>query len=148
MGLNTKPVIKNNPSQKEIDELTGILFRYNQSKIKNYSYENFIVKHENNLKQMTAAMHCIVGGNWLYINSLWVAPDLRKNGIGKSFIKTAENEALKRNCVGIYLYTYSFQNPEFYVKLGFSRFGSLTPFAGNHEKCYMMKTLVSQKNNY
>ncbi len=136
-------IIDKNPSKVEVDRLNNLLFEYNQSKVRDYSYNDFIIKLEDESKQMVAGIHCIIGGGWLYIDSLWVKQNLRNEGFGKKLVKMAEDEALKQDCIGIYLYTYSFQSPKFYKKLGFREFGTLNNFAKDHKKQYMVKSLVN-----
>jgi N-acetylglutamate synthase-like GNAT family acetyltransferase len=135
-------VLDKTPSKEDVNQLNQRLLEYNQSKVPNYSYDDFIFKLEDETKHMLAGIHCIVGSGWLYIAGLWVKDSLRKEGFGKKLVDMAENEAKKRGCIGIYLFTYSFQSPEFYEKLGFNEFGSLNNYAKNHSKIYMAKLLV------
>ncbi len=135
-------IFDHNPTTEKVNHLNNLLLEYNQYKIDHYAYDDFIINLEDSQSLMVAAIHCTIGGGWLYINSLWVKQSHRLEGFGKKLVKLAEREALKRNCIGIYLYTYSFQSPEFYTKLGFSEFGSLKNFAKDHKKLYMMKSLV------
>ena len=39
--------------------------------------------------------------------------------------RAAEETAIKQNCHGAYLYTYSFQSPKFYEKFGYEVSGKL-----------------------
>ena len=130
------------PTKDDVDQLNKLLLEFNKSKIIDYSYNDFIIRFEDSSKELLGAIHCIIGGDWLYIDSLWVKETSRNQGIGKKLVKMAESEAIKQKCIGIYLYTYSFQNPKFYEHLGFSEFGSLDKFAKDHRKQYMLKTLV------
>jgi len=135
-------VFDKTPSKEDVDQLGQHLLEYNQSKVCNYAYDDFLIKLEDEERNMVAGMHCIVGNGWLYFDSLWVKKSLRGEGYGKQLVDMAEKEAIKRDCVGIYFYTYSFQNPKFYEKLGYIKFASLNDFAGDHTKIYMAKYLV------
>ncbi len=66
---------------------------------------------------------------WLFIDILWVAESHRRQGLGSRLIASAEEEAVRRGCIGAYLETFSFQAPEFYRKLGFTLFGELAGFS-------------------
>ena len=101
------------PSKNEVDRLNDLLLEYNQSKIRGYSHNHFMIRLEDELNEMIGGIHCLVSGGWLYIDSLWVNESLRNKGFGKKLVLLAEEEAIKRACIGVYLYTYSFQNPEF-----------------------------------
>jgi len=137
-----KTLIEFHPPENEIEFLEEKLFQHNCRKIDNYSYENFIIKSFENSNSIIAGIHCQIGGGWLYIASLWVAEKLRQQGMGKNLLAKTEEIAIQKNCIGIYLYTYSFQSPMFYKKLGYHVFGELENFCGNNSKLYMKKILV------
>ncbi len=59
-----------NPSKNEIEFLEKKLFQYNYEKIDNYSYEQFILKAVDDSDSIVAGIHCKIGANWLYIESL------------------------------------------------------------------------------
>lgn len=52
-------------------------------------------------------------------------------------METAEYEAISRECHGACLYTYSFQNPNFYERLGYYIFDQLNNFPDEHTKYFM-----------
>ncbi len=82
-----------------------------------------------------------VGGRWLYIASLWVDDAHRGRGLGKKLLVAAEQIAVEKECTGAYLYSYSFQNPGFYERLGYQIFGTLDGFCDDHAKYFMKKRL-------
>jgi GNAT superfamily N-acetyltransferase len=70
----------------------------------------------------------LVGGTsygWLLIKLLWVAEDLRSQGLGERIMRLAEQEALGRGCHGAWLDTSSRRARDFYAKLGYETFGML-----------------------
>lgn len=136
-----KTLTEFNPPKIEIDFLEEKLFQHNCRKIDNYSYKNFIIKSLDSSNSIVAGIHCQMGGGWLYIASLWIDKNLRQQGIAKMLLAQVEEIAIQKKCVGIYLYTYSFQSPGFYKKLGFNIFGELENFGGNNSKVYMKKIL-------
>lgn len=90
----------------------------------------------------------IVGGltgktywNYLDVAFLWVHEKHRGAGHATSLMAAAEDEALKRGCRHAILDTFSFQALGFYKKLGYSEFGRLSAFAGNHDRHYLHKAL-------
>ena len=87
-------------------------------------------------------LHGHTGLGWLYIDVLWVAEEIRGKGFGTQLVEAAEVEAGRRGCHSAYLYTYSFQQPEFYEKLGYEEFGQLNDFPDGHVKYFMKKSLV------
>lgn len=131
-----------NPTENEIDFFEQKLYQYNLQKIDGYAYENFILKSVDDTDSVIAGIHCQIGGRWLYIASLWINEKLRNQGIGRKLIAQAQEVAIQKKCVGIYLYTYSFQSPQFYEKFGFRVFGELENFCNGNSKLYMKKNLV------
>jgi GNAT superfamily N-acetyltransferase len=89
----------------------------------------------------------VVGGmlghpaSWLYIDYLWLQDDQRGSGLGSQLIALAEDEARRRGCIGLFLYTYSFQAPGFYEKQGFERMGVLEDCPPGHQRIYLKKHL-------
>jgi ribosomal protein S18 acetylase RimI-like enzyme len=130
------------PPMNEIEFLGKKLFQYNRSKIEKYSYEQFILKVVDDSNSIFAGIHCQIGGNWLYIESLWIDKEYRSQGLGEELLGKVEKIALEKKCFGVYLYTYSFQNPGFYQKFGYTIFGTLENFCNENSKLYMKKILV------
>jgi GNAT superfamily N-acetyltransferase len=70
----------------------------------------------------------LIGGTsygWLLIKILWVAEDLRGQGLGARMVRLAEEEALSRGCHGAWLDSSSQRARNFYAKLGYETFGML-----------------------
>jgi ribosomal protein S18 acetylase RimI-like enzyme len=92
----------------------------------------------------------VVGGlcavtywRWMFIEMLIVPQALRGQGLGSGLLRQAEAVARERNCLGIWLDTFSFQAPCFYEKLGFTRFGQIDSYPPNHSRMYYMKSLAA-----
>ncbi len=90
----------------------------------------------------------IIGGlwglsyyRWLYVELLFVPPALRGQGVGTDLIRQAEQVARERNCLGIWLDTFSFQAPGFYEKLGFHQFGTIDAYPPGHNRFFFQKRL-------
>ncbi len=90
----------------------------------------------------------VVGGvlgwtkrGWLEINVVWVREDLRGQGYGSRLMRAAEDEARARGCHSAYLYTFSFEAPKFYEKLGYEAFGVLEGYSGEHKRYHFQKRL-------
>jgi GNAT superfamily N-acetyltransferase len=79
------------------------------------------------------------GLGWLFVGALWVAESRRGGGIGSALLAEAEQEARRRECVGVYLDTYSFQARPFYERLGYQLFGTLPDCPPGAVKYYLYK---------
>jgi GNAT superfamily N-acetyltransferase len=130
------------PKQEDLEFLENELLEFNRGKIENYGYSHFCYKYLNNFNSIIAGIDCQVGGGWLYIGSLWVEKTEREKGIGNKLLYVAERKAIEKGCHSAYLYTYSFQSPEFYEKNGYTAFGKLEDFCGDHEKLFLKKRLA------
>jgi GNAT superfamily N-acetyltransferase len=90
----------------------------------------------------------IVGGaqcssvwDWMHVKLLWVSPPQRGQDLGSRIIQQIEQEAKKRNCIGIHVDTYSFQAKDFYLKLGYQIFGVVEDHPKGHQRYYLQKKL-------
>jgi GNAT superfamily N-acetyltransferase len=79
--------------------------------------------------------------NWLYADLLWVDKKFRGTGIGTDLMKQAESKANEKNLTGIYLWTQSWQAPDFYKKLGYQEFTELKNFPPGHSRIGLVKYL-------
>lgn len=78
---------------------------------------------------------------WLYLDCFWLPETLRGGGLGTAMIRAAEVGALARGCHHARLYSYSFQAPGFYERLGYVRFGVLDDYPPGHAQIWMQKAL-------
>ena len=79
--------------------------------------------------------------NVLYVELLWIAEGERQAGIGRRLMRAAEREARRERKDLIYLNTYSFQAPAFYVALGFRRFGRIPGYPRGQSRVFFVKRL-------
>ncbi|MFS2197795.1 GNAT family N-acetyltransferase [Pseudomonas sp. Pseusp3] len=78
---------------------------------------------------------------WLLIDLVSVPESMRGQGIGEQLMRKAEEVAREKQCVGIWLETFSFQAPGFYRKLGYVEFGRLADYPPGHMRFYYQKRL-------
>ena len=78
---------------------------------------------------------------WLLIDLVSVPESMRGQGIGEQLMRKAEEVAREKQCVGIWLETFSFQAPGFYRKLGYVEFGRLADYPPGHMRFYYQKQL-------
>jgi GNAT superfamily N-acetyltransferase len=90
----------------------------------------------------------VVGGligkmffNWLDAELVWVEKPFRHSGIGKAVLDRAENKARDLRLTGIYLWTQSWQAPDFYRKLGYDQFAEFDNFPPGHKRLGFRKYL-------
>jgi N-acetylglutamate synthase-like GNAT family acetyltransferase len=86
-----------------------------------------------------------VGRTWgkcCELQQLWVASEYRGRKEGTRLMDAFELEATQRGCEFVYLDTFSFQAPEFYIKRGYVEVFRTTGFAGEVTKSTMQKHLA------
>jgi GNAT superfamily N-acetyltransferase len=84
-----------------------------------------------------------------YFVELLVVPEVaRGQGLGAKLMDKAEALAREKGCQGVWLDTFSFQAPDFYLRHGFSIFGELKdyPVVGYH-RFFMQKRFDINKHN-
>ena len=80
-------------------------------------------------------------GQWLYIDTVWVDTNYRKQGIGQYLVTSAEQQAQNKGIERVRLYTFDFQALPFYQKLGYTIYGELADFPEGHTAYYLKKIL-------
>jgi len=73
---------------------------------------------------------------------LHIPEDTRRQGIGKAVMTALEAEARLRACHEIVLWTYSFQAPKFYEKLGFEITHTFNDHPPGHQQHFLRKRLA------
>jgi GNAT superfamily N-acetyltransferase len=88
----------------------------------------------------------VVGGlighikwRWLYVAKLWIREDFRGRGLGADLMRTAEELARSRECIGAHLDTFEYQARPFYEKLGYALFGTLEGFPPGYRQYFLAK---------
>lgn len=82
----------------------------------------------------------------LYLELLWVSPELRQHGMGSKLIQECESLAQKRGCTFIFLMTMDWEALPFYQKLGFDIEFTREGFEKN-TKMYVLRKNLSKKRN-
>jgi ribosomal protein S18 acetylase RimI-like enzyme len=85
----------------------------------------------------------VVSWKWLYLSMLWVDDPARGRGLGSTLLERAEKAAISKGCTNVFLYTFSFQAPDFYRRHGYEVFGELECFPEENHQFWMRKKLVA-----
>jgi GNAT superfamily N-acetyltransferase len=78
---------------------------------------------------------------WLYVETLYVADELRGQDWGTKLLAEGEAEALRRGCRAVHLDTMEFQALPFYQKHGYTVWGTLEDFIDGHARYFLKKQL-------
>ncbi|MEH1859877.1 MAG: GNAT family N-acetyltransferase [Nostoc sp.] len=129
------------PDSKQVDFVDKQLHKFNLSKIGDYQYTPLFLSLCDSEENVVGGLEGFIGLGWLHIGTLWIAEELRGNGYAKALLLVAEQEAVNRGCLNVYVFTYSFQAPEFYQHLGYEVFGELADFPPGHRRYFLKKNL-------
>jgi GNAT superfamily N-acetyltransferase len=77
-----------------------------------------------------------------FLDLFYLAEELRGAGLGSRIIVLAEDEARRRGCTAAFVYTVTFQAPEFYERHGYRRFGEIACPPDGATRIFLSKTLV------
>lgn len=141
-----KILIESDPISNSIEFIEDRLAEFNFSQIGNYEYKPLVIflkdSQTSSPENIVGGLYGFIGLGWLNVSTLWVAENLRGQGYGKAILTTAEREAIRQKCEYAYLFTFSFQSPKFYQKLGYKIFGVLDNFPLGHQRLFLKKQLV------
>jgi N-acetylglutamate synthase-like GNAT family acetyltransferase len=129
------------PTPEQIQLLEDRLYEFNSSTtgISDGRALAFFVRDRRNEVVAGAAGH--TWGGCCELRQVWVHESLRRQGLGRRLMDSAEREAEQRGCRQMVLTTHSFQAPEFYQKLGFQVVAQLEDYPHGHGHILMRKHL-------
>jgi GNAT superfamily N-acetyltransferase len=76
-----------------------------------------------------------------FLDLFYLAKELRHAGLGSRMIALAEDEARRRGCTAAFVYTVTFQAPDFYERHGYRRFGEIACPPDGATRIFLSKTL-------
>ncbi len=91
--------------------------------------------------KLVAALTADLLWGWLYVDELWVHESCRGTGMGKKLMQKVEDHAKEENLSGLWLWTQSWQAPDFYKYLGFEEFTRFDDFPKGHSRIGLRKPL-------
>ena len=132
--------IKEAPQEADYQAILAPLIEYNQAQTGRVGAEKLAILIKDETGKTEGGLYAKVSGQWLFVELLVVPEIARGQGMGSKLMNMAQALAREKGCQGIWLDTFSFQAPEFYLRLGFSIFGELKdyPVAG-HNRFFMQK---------
>jgi GNAT superfamily N-acetyltransferase len=79
--------------------------------------------------------------HWLTVDTMWVHPSHRREGLGRRLLASVEEQARERGCRWARLNTWEFQGPEFYARCGYTLYGREVDYPPGHVNHLMRKDL-------
>lgn len=108
--------VTENPSLMDLDFLTQ---KINEDSIAQGAAYPFAIFIRNKEGEIIAGCNGSIIFGSIYTDQLWVAPNLRKQGLGKKLMEAVHEYGKKQGCTIATVATMSFQAPNFYKELGY-----------------------------
>jgi GNAT superfamily N-acetyltransferase len=128
----------------ELDAVAAIqrgLHAYNQSMGGPYDREPVTLLARDGSGAVRGGLLGLTFWGWLFIDWLWLAPEVRGQGLGSGLLRRAEAIARERGCTNVYTDTFSFQAPGFWERNGYEAFGRLDDMPAGHARIWFRKSL-------
>ena len=100
-----------------------------------------VISVEDERGKLVAGLRGFTHWQWLYVSHVWVEESQRSSGLGTELLARAENEAKSRNCVGIYVDTFSEKTRDYYLARGYQEFGALADFPPGQKRSFLYRRL-------
>ena len=97
--------------------------------------------------QLIGGLTATTNWEWLYIETLAVHASYQGQGLGRQLVARAEAIAQERGCTGAWVDTFTFQSPEFYLRLGYEAFGELADYPTGERRIFLRKHLDQRLGN-
>jgi GNAT superfamily N-acetyltransferase len=142
-GNRPTVVVADQPTQADRAAMVTALVAYNDRAAGPFPAQPLAVLIQDPETQLT------IGGlwgriiyDWLYVELLVVPEAFRGHNLGSEVLKRAEDLALARDCIGVWLDTYEFQAPGFYAKQGYEMFATIDDHPLGQHRFFFKKYLV------
>ena len=106
-----------------IKEYNNLRSQYHREIRKPGSIQPFYASYRGPDCELEAGLSAESYWGWMDIDKLWVREDMRGRGFGSRLLHAAERAAIERGCRKVFLSTFEFQAPDFYLKRGFTILG-------------------------
>lgn len=125
--------------------LEGIIAQARQHGFPTHLYFSFFLYDDNH--QVRGG---IKGSNFygsLYIDYIYVAPNLRSKGYGRALLEQAEQWGIEQHCTFATLTTMNFEAKGFYLRCGYTVEFEQTGYMNNASMIYLRKNLTDSDIN-
>lgn len=130
-----------NVSKQDVEQIHSQLKKYNCLKREASQSIPLGIFYEEAYGEKKAGLTGELFGNWLCIEYLWVSEELRGKGFGSKLLEAAEKEAVLHGAKYVFVDTFDFQAPGFYVKHGYEQVFKLFNYPYTGTRYYYIKKL-------
>jgi GNAT superfamily N-acetyltransferase len=130
------------PSASEIEAVVGILGAAAEAQRPGGNYRDYGFLLRDEAGSILGGLTGYVLYDWMFIQFVSVAAELRGQGLGKMLMQKAEDWAREQGLGGMWLDTFAFQAPDFYRSLGFVEFGTIENHPSGSRRIFFQKRLA------
>ena len=137
--------VETNPSAAVLEQLQEELHQHN---IRESGFDDFLplaIFVPDEQDRLIAGLCGCTWGGCCEVDFLWVHPQYRDRGYGRYLMQAVEQEAIRRGCHLMVLFSYTFQAPDFYQKLGYSISGIDEDCPRGHRRFHLHKRLHTDR---
>jgi GNAT superfamily N-acetyltransferase len=129
------------PELEAVAAIQRGLHLYNQEMGGPYDREPVTILARDEAEVVKGGLLGLTYWNWLFIDWLWLAREMRGQGLGTELLARAEAIARARGCTDAYTDTFSFQAPHFWERNGWTEAGRLDGMPPGHARIWYRKKL-------
>lgn len=135
-----------NPSEEFQTELWDLLHTYSVSKLgdPNLEKKEFFAILVKEGEALVAASLCYLFFKGLNLQLLWVAEEKRGIDLGTKLLNQIEKEAKSLGATLVFGYSFGFQAPKFYTKLGYQEVGMISNYPEGQNCYFLCKKLTTE----
>ncbi|TGK48187.1 GNAT family N-acetyltransferase [Leptospira bouyouniensis] len=134
-----------NPQESLQEDLWNRLHDFSVSKLgdKNLESKEFFAILVKEGETLIAASLCYLFFKGLNLQLLWVAEEKRGQDLGTKLLKQIELDAIKLGATLVFGYSFGFQAPKFYTKLGYEEVGKIPDYPKGQNCYFLCKKLTT-----
>lgn len=141
--MSVRIELDNNPGEAERNAIVKPLRAYNIANAGSTVPETFaLLVRDEQTDEIIGGLYGKLFYRWMFIELLVVPEQTRGQGTGSRLMEMAEAHARAKECVGIWLDTFSFQAPAFYQRHGYTEFGHIDDYPPTHTRHFFQKRLL------
>ncbi|MHA6299412.1 GNAT family N-acetyltransferase [Devosia sp. CAU 1758] len=127
------------PSGEQVEAVLAILSEAAEGQRPGGDYRDYGFMLRDDSGAIVGGMTGYVLYDWMFVQFLSVAEQLRGQGLGEKLIDAGTQWGRKQGLRGMWLDTFAFQSPDFYRKLGFSQFGAIEDHPTGSRRIFFQK---------
>lgn len=133
--------VDDDPQPDDLDRIRQGLNQHTLPHVEERGFVPIAVYARNACDEIVGGAFGKINWAWFHLKLLWVAPELRSQGLGSQLLQTIESQAKTRGCRFIHLETLGFQARSFYLRHAYSVFATLQDYPPGHARTYLKKSL-------